>query len=139
MRLATLACAVLALVLPCAADERVDLTTVHRIKAEALSGSQVMDHLFYLTDVNGPRLTASPGFESAARWAVKRLEGFGIAARVEAWGRFGRGWTLKRFSAHMREPVYAPLPGVPRAWCLGTGGSVTGEVVAAPILTPQEA
>ena len=36
--------------------EKPDLATVHRIKAEAYENGQVMDHLFYLTDVNGPRL-----------------------------------------------------------------------------------
>ncbi len=35
----------------------VDLRTVHRIKQEAFKNSQVMDHLFYLVDVHGPRLT----------------------------------------------------------------------------------
>jgi hypothetical protein len=34
-----------------AGAEDVDLAVVHRIKAEAFQGSQVMDHLFYLTDV----------------------------------------------------------------------------------------
>ena len=44
------------------AQERVDLAVVHRIKSEALENSKVMDHLFYLADVYGPRLTGSPGF-----------------------------------------------------------------------------
>jgi len=43
------------------AQENVNLDVVHRIRAEALQNSKVMDHLFYLTDVNGPRLTNSPG------------------------------------------------------------------------------
>jgi len=46
---------------PLAAEEKVDLATIHRIKEEAFKHSMVMDHLFYLTDVNGPRLTNSPG------------------------------------------------------------------------------
>ena len=51
-------------------EDKVDLQVVHRIKAEAFSNSKVMDHLFFLTDANGPRLTGSPGWESAATWAV---------------------------------------------------------------------
>src|SRR5262245_61170731 len=39
---------------PVAAEEQVDLATIHRIKEEAFENSKVMDHLFYLTDVNGP-------------------------------------------------------------------------------------
>ena len=44
------------------AQETVNLDVVHRIRKEALQNSRVMNHLFYLTDVNGPRLTNSPGY-----------------------------------------------------------------------------
>src|SRR5271170_3328614 len=49
------------LVVTLLAQEKVDLTVVNKIKGEAFQNSQVMDHLFYLTDVYGPRLTNSPG------------------------------------------------------------------------------
>ena len=128
------------LAVPAAADEQVDLTTVNRIKREAFQESKVMEHLFYLTDVNGPRLTGSPGFRAAADWSVKTLKEWGIAdARLEKWGPFGRGWSLTRFSMHLVEPAYAPLPGVPEAWSAGTQGPVTGEVLAAPLFTESEA
>ena len=121
------------------AQERADLEVVHRIKQEATRGSQVMDHLFALTDQNGPRLTGSPGFKRAADWAVGRLQAFGVgSARVESWGRFGRGWTLTRYEAHLLEPAYAALPGIPLAWSGGTNGTVTAEVTAAPLWTAQE-
>ena len=108
---------------PTAAAEEVDLAVVHRIKAEAFQNGKVMDHLFFLTDVNGPRLTASPGQRAAADWAVARLKSWGIAsARTEPWGRFGRSWQLKRYAAHLLTPSYAPLHGVPLAWSGGTRG-----------------
>ena len=122
-----------------AAEENVDLATIHRIKEEAFKDSKVMDHLFYLTDVNGPRLTNSPGQRAAADWAVKSLKAWGIdTARQEAWGKFGRGWSLSRFTMSLREPAYAPLPGVPLAWSSGTKGMVSGGVVLAPLFTAQE-
>src|SRR5678810_1280605 len=68
------------------AQEAVDLDVVHRIRTEALQNSQVMEHLFYLTDVSGSRLTNSPGFFTAADWVVKRLGEWGITARQEKWG-----------------------------------------------------
>ena len=37
--------------------DKPDLSMVHRIKDEAFRRGQVMDHLFWLTDANGPRLT----------------------------------------------------------------------------------
>ena len=119
--------------------EDVNLAVVHKIKTEAFQNSQVMEHLFYLTDVHGPRLTASPGFEAAAAWVVERLKSWGLVnARQEAWGHFGRPWTLKRFSAHMVAPSYAPLQGLPKAWSGGTPGPVSAEVIAAPLFEAWE-
>jgi carboxypeptidase Q len=116
------------------ASEPVDLDAIQRIKEEAFGRSQVMDHLYSLTDANGPRLTGSPGFARAAAWAVEKLRGFGMASpRLETWGRFGRGWSVSRFSLEMTEPVYTPLPAAPRAWCSGTGVRVSGDVVSAPL------
>jgi carboxypeptidase Q len=122
-----------------ASAEEVDLAVVHRIKTEAFEHSRVMDHLFWLTDENGPRLTGSPGLRSAADWAVRSLKEWGAAnAGLESWGTFGRGWSVSRFSARMVEPTYAALPGVPKAWTAGTNGPVTGEVVYAPLFTKEE-
>ncbi|HYS04982.1 MAG TPA: M20/M25/M40 family metallo-hydrolase [Candidatus Dormibacteraeota bacterium] len=121
------------------AQEKVDLAAIHRIKREAFQESKVMDHLFYLTDVNGPRLTGSPGFTAATEWSIRSLKSWGIAgARTEAWGTFGRGWAVTRFAAHLRQPVYAPLDGVSKAWSGGTSGPVAAPVVAAPLFTADE-
>jgi carboxypeptidase Q len=125
--------------LPAYADERVDLATVHRIKSEALASSKVMDHLFWLTDANGPRLTGSPGLRSAQEWALHTLEGWGAAnPHLENWGTFGRGWSMSRFSASMVAPTYAPLQAIPKAWSGGTDGAKTAEVLLAPLFLPSE-
>lgn len=116
-----------------AAEEAVNLDAVHRIRQEAFQNSKVMDHVFQLTDVVGSRLTNSPGFFKAADWATKQLRDWGLEARQEKWGPFGRGWTYTRFSAHMLEPVPAQFIGVPLAWTPGTKGRVTGEVMVANI------
>jgi len=115
------------------AQEAVDLDAVHRIREEALQNSQVMEHLFYLTDVSGSRLTNSPGFFSAADWVVKRLGEWGISAHQEKWGPFGRGWTYTRFSAHMIEPQSTPLIGAPLAYTPGTNGPVSGDAMIVAI------
>jgi len=120
--------------------EQADLAVVHRIRNEAFRNSKVMEHLFTLTDVNGPRLTGSPGLRRAAEWTVESLKGWGAAdARLETWGRFGRGWSLERFSAHLIEPTYAPLHGVPKAWSSGTNGPVDADVVLAPVFGDKRA
>jgi hypothetical protein len=115
------------------AQDAVDLNVIHRIRQEALQNSKVMDHVFYLSDVHGPRLTNSPGFFSAADWVVRQLGEWGVNARQEKWGPFGRGWTFTRFSAHQIEPQYAPLVGFPLAYSPGTNGPVTGDAMIAAI------
>jgi carboxypeptidase Q len=127
------------LALPVFGQERLDLATVHRIKSEALADSKVMDHLFWLTDANGPRLTGSPGLRTAQEWAVRTLVGWGAAnAHLEKWGTFGRGWSMSRFSVSMVAPMYAPLQAIPKAWSGGTDGVQTAEVVLAPLFLPNE-
>jgi carboxypeptidase Q len=119
-------------------QEAVDLNVVHRIRQEALQNSQVMEHLFYLTDVHGPRLTNAPGFFAAADWVVKQLKQWGISAQQEEWGPSGRGWTFTRFSAHLIEPQYASLIGVPLAYTPGTSGPVTADVTIAAIASEAD-
>jgi carboxypeptidase Q len=124
---------------PAPSDGKPDLAVVHRIKDEAYRRGQVMDHLFWLTDVNGPRLTASPGFKSAADWVVRTLASWGAAnAHLEPWGHFGRAWSVQRFELALVEPGYARLEGAPKAWSRGTSGAVVGALAAAPLFPDHE-
>ncbi len=122
------------LALPVLAQEHVDLGIVDRIKAEAFERSRVMETLRNLTDVHGPRLTGSPGFEGAARWAMGELNGYGLEkVHLEKWGPFGRAWSLEQSSVELIEPSYSQLTGVPLAWSASTDGPVTGEPLRAPL------
>jgi len=112
-------------------EEKVDLAAINRIKSEAFDNSKVMDHMFYLTDVYGPRLTGSPNFQAAADWATKKLGEYGLTAKQEKWGPFGRGWINKHFEAQLIEPQHQTLIGVPLAWTAGTDGTVSGEPILA--------
>jgi len=117
-----------------AAGERVDLDAVYKIKAEGLDQSQVMDTLWYLTDVYGPRLTNSPNIRAAAAWAIKRMTEWGLSnPRQEVWGSFGRGWVNEKFTANVVTPQPFPLMAFPRAWTPGTGGSITADAVLAVV------
>ncbi len=103
---------------------------VEKIKDEGLKRSQVMQTLSFLTDVIGPRLTGSPNLKRANEWTRDRLSAWGLAnAHLEAWGPFGRGWSLKRFSAQVTEPQCIPIIAYPKAWSPGTDGVLTGEVI----------
>ncbi len=120
--------------LPLAAQENVDLEAVHRIRQEALKRSKVMDHLFHLVEVHGPRITGSPGYQGAAEWAASRLTEYGLTgAKLEKWGPFGQGWSRSYFSAHLTAPQYEMLIGVPLGWTPSTDGVVEGTPVLAPL------
>src|SRR5580704_7168133 len=122
------------LALPALSQERVDLGIVDRIKAEAFERSKVMEILRNLSDVHGPRLTGSPGFEHAAQWAMGELNDYGLdKVHLEKWGPFGRAWTLEQASLELIEPSYSQLTAVPLAWSASTKGPVTGELVLAPM------
>jgi carboxypeptidase Q len=101
-----------------------------KIRDEGLNRSQVMQTLSYLSDVIGPRLTASPGMKRANEWTRDTMTKWGLQnAHLEAWGPFGRGWTLKRFSAQVTDPLDVPLIAYPKAWSPGTNGPVSADVV----------
>jgi carboxypeptidase Q len=103
---------------------------IERIKDEGMNRSQVMQTLSYLSDVIGPRLTASPGMKRSNEWTRDQLIKWGLQnAHLEAWGPFGRGWSLKRFSAQVSEPLSIPLIAYPKAWSPGTTGPFTADVV----------
>jgi Zn-dependent M28 family amino/carboxypeptidase len=103
---------------------------IDRIREEGLEHSQVMETLSGLCDVIGPRLTGSPNLKRANHWTRDRLAGWGLTnAHLEAWGPFGRGWTLKRFSAQVIEPQTIPLLGCPAAWSPGFDKPLVADVV----------
>src|SRR5271157_1186578 len=103
---------------------------IDRIKDEGLNRSQLMATLSYLTDVIGPRLTGSPNLKRANEWTCQTLTKWGLAnAHLAAWGPFGKGWTLKRFSAQVIEPQCIPLIAFPKAWSPSTDGALAAQVV----------
>jgi carboxypeptidase Q len=94
---------------------------VDKIRDEGMNRSQVMSTLAYMTDVIGPRLTGSPGMKRANEWTRDTLAKWGMQnARLESWGPFGRGWTLKRSYAMVDGPTAFPLIAYPKAWSPGT-------------------
>ena len=111
------------------AQEPVDREVTRRILAEGLERSQILGLYTYLTDLVGPRLTATPAFKAAADWAVETLEGWGASdVHLEAWD-FGRGWTLEGLTLEMTSPRYFPLVGYPDAWSPSTAGVLSGTPV----------
>jgi carboxypeptidase Q len=103
---------------------------IARIREEGLNHSKVTETLSYLSDVIGQRLTGSPNLKRANEWTRDTLTGWGLTnAHMEEWGPFGRGWSLKRFSAQIIEPQTIPLAAQPNAWSPGFDAPLTADVV----------
>jgi hypothetical protein len=97
-----------------AQSDKLDYAMLGSIRDEGLNRSQVMDHVSWLSDVYGPRLTGSPGIQQASEWTMKKFREWGLAnVHQERW-RFGKGWSLVRFTAHLVEPQIQPLIGFRR-------------------------
>ena len=112
------------------AQEPIDDEAIKSLRDHGLEQSQVMDHLSWMCDVYGPRLTGSPNLRRAQKWAVKTLEGWGLKnAAMEEWGEFGRGWQLDGFSLGVVGENPWPVHGYPKAWT-PTLEKTTAEVVS---------
>lgn len=104
------------------AQTNYDASVINKIKDEEQKNSKVMDIAFHLTDVSGPRLTASPGFLRAAEWAKTTLQSWGLTnVKLEPWGDFGKGWEQTKCYVAMTKPYYMPMISFARAWTSGTG------------------
>jgi carboxypeptidase Q len=120
-------------------EDKADLHAIALIKNEGFNDSKVMETLFELTDVNGPRLTGSTGMRKAEDWTRAKLWEWGLEnVAIEPWGGFGKGWEINKSYVAMTVPYYQPLIAVPKAWTPGTPGQVSGEVVAVKIDSVQD-
>src|SRR5438067_4506065 len=119
-------------------SEKIDYAMIGRIRDEGLTRSQVMDHVSWLSDVYGPRLTGSPAIQQASEWAMKKFSEWGLAVPHQERWAFGKGWSLVRFSAHLLEPQVQPIIGFPVEWSSGTKGAVTADVVRVQIANESD-
>jgi len=114
---------------PAVAQEPFDRAMLARIKEEGLQRSHAQQLFLALTDGIGARLTGSPAYTQAARWAQARFTEFGLANVHLEPVPFPRGWSLEKISVEMTSPRYMPLIAYADAWSPSTGG----EIVAAPV------
>lgn len=132
--------AILALTLPLTAQEKIDLTGIQKIRQNSLSEtSKVAEYALGLSDLNGPRLSNSPGLKKAMDYVKAELNKIGVTdVRYEPWGTFGRGWQLEKLYVAMTAPYYSPLIAYAKTWTPGTNGVVSGEPVFVKIDTEAD-
>ncbi len=111
------------------AQEPIDAAMIAAIRAEGLDRSQAADLFYTLTDVLGPRLSASPAYEESARWAADRFDEWGLENVSLEPFEFGRGWTLESLTVEMTAPRYMSLTGYAEAWSPPTAGPLAGAPV----------
>lgn len=87
-----------------------------------------------LIDSVGPRLSGSPGFESATQWLERKYREWGVTVRRERYGTW-RGWQHGTVHMEMIAPRLQNLEVELLAWSPGTGNrAVEGDVVVIPEL-----
>ena len=139
LRVAAASLAVLLLSALVSAQEKVHWDVVSTIRQESFERSQVMDHLWYLSDVFGPRLAGSRNMGKAQAWAKSKMEEMGLTeTALEPWGESGVNWQQQYTSIHMLEPSYQPIIGYPSAFSPATNGKITGKPVMVAIQTKED-
>jgi hypothetical protein len=69
--------------------DKLDLGALTQIKNEAFQHSQVMENLFYISEVYGPRVNNSRNHRAAAEWAMQQMKSWGLQnVHLEKWGRW---------------------------------------------------
>jgi len=124
---------------PLKAQETVDWEVVSKIREEGLQRSQVMDIVGYMSDVLGPRLTASPSMRKAQEWAQEKMREVGLENIVfERAGEHGVNWDNEYTSLHMIAPDYQPIIGYAKAFTSSTERKIEAEAVIVDVRTESD-
>jgi hypothetical protein len=122
-------------------SENIDLAMMYKIKQEGIKNSQIENLAHELTDLIGPRLTGSTGFNRGMEWAKNKMEELGFEnVRIEEAGDFiiSTGWDNLKTYAAMTAPYYSNFACTPIAWTGSTNGAVKGEVIYLDIRTEAD-
>jgi carboxypeptidase Q len=108
-------------------------TDIARLVSAGREDSQVMEHLDYLVNRIGARLTSSDNLQTACEWSRDRFKSFGIEnARLEKWGDFPVGFNRGPWTGKMVAPAEKALTFATNSWTAGTKGVIRGKAVVAP-------
>lgn len=112
-----------------AAQQPPDSEMVASIRSEETRHSGASELFYTLTDALGPRLSGSPAYDKAARWALDRFREWGMTNPHLEPFKLGPAWTLEKLTTEMTLPRYMPLLAYADAWSPSTSGVVTGTPV----------
>jgi hypothetical protein len=114
-------------------------SVIRRMWQVGMEQSQTERLAQVLIDSIGPRLSGSPGFQSAVEWLERTYTQLGIPARKERYGTW-RGWRQGAVTAELIAPRHQNLEVELLAWSRGTRRQgVEGDVVVLPELRDADA
>lgn len=110
----------------------VDPAVIAKIIEIGKTDNRVQEHLDYITNRIGPRLTGSEGLQAACEWARDEFKSMGLESRLEQWGEFPVGFERGPATGAMVSPSKMTLEFGTNAWSAGTKGRVLRKAVFAP-------
>lgn len=116
------------------AQSQADPQVIEKIVDLGKNQNKVMEHLTYLTENIGPRLSSSPQLQRACEWTASQFKKYGLKnVQLEHWGDFPVGFERgKRQVGKMVSPYERNFEFTTSSWTPGTNGPVRGPAVLAP-------
>lgn len=130
MRTIPAALFVMLVAVPAGAQQADDM---NRVIDQGLNHSQVMQTAEHLMDAIGGRMTNSPQMRQAEAWTQAQFRTWGLKNVHKDGFAFGRGWSIVSSSVRMTAPRVLQLTAIPVAWTPGTSGTLTAQIVVAPL------
>jgi carboxypeptidase Q len=101
-------------------------------------GNGAMKYLRDLSDHHGSRLTGTPGYDDAAKWAKQKLDAAGIeVTRMEPF-TVAHGWQRGAVTARVVIPADRALHVESTGWSPPTNGPLRAEIVVMKDATPEK-
>jgi carboxypeptidase Q len=94
--------------------------------------NKVMEHMDFLTNRFGDRLTGSDNYNSACVWAMNTMKSWGMMAEMQEAGEMPVGFNRGPLSGKMITPDETTLDFGTPAYTAGTKGRQRGKVVISP-------
>ncbi|MEM6996781.1 MAG: hypothetical protein AAF721_40135, partial [Myxococcota bacterium] len=93
---------------------------------------KVTEHVAYLTQDIGPRLTGSHRLMTAEQWCRDQFAAWGLDAKLEKWGDFPVGFDRGPWSGGMVSPEEIDYDFITPAWTPGVVGPLRGAATLYP-------
>ena len=113
-------------------SEKAATDETSRIIEIGKTDNRVQQHLDYLTNRIGPRLSGSEGLQAACEWARDEFKSMGLKSRLEEWGEFEVGFERGPATGMMVSPKKMNLEFGTNSWSAGTKGRILRKAVMAP-------